>query len=140
MEYAARIHREGKHWLAEFPELPGCSTFAESREALAQEARDALEGWLQSELKARRVPPRPKRHRGTEWLSVRIDPTLAAKIGLRQAREAAGLSQSDVARLLGVTQQAIAKLEDPDRTAELSTVARAAEALGCVLALDILPA
>lgn len=140
MEYAARITREGRHWLAEFPDCPGCSTFAESENDLAKEARDALVGWLQSELKARRVPPRPKRHRGAGWLQVRIDPTLAAKIGLRQARDAAGLSQSALAERIGVSQQAIAKLEDPDRNAELDTIARVAEALGYVLALDIVPA
>ncbi len=140
MEYWARIGREGRYWLAEFPELPGCQTFATSEGKLASMAKEACEGWLEAQLQGRRIPPSAKTHRGTGWLVVRIDPVLAVKIALRRARAEAGLTQAELANRLGVTQQAIAKLEDPDRNVELETVRRVAEELGYELNVDVVPA
>lgn len=139
MEYAAKVTREGRYWLAEFPDCPGAQTFASSRAELAEMAREALEAWLMAELAARRVPPRHKVRRGAAYLRVPIAPLLAAKIALRQARDAAGLSQAELARRLGISQQAVAKLEDPDRNVELGTLERVAEALGYAVALDLVP-
>ncbi|MGQ0648245.1 MAG: helix-turn-helix domain-containing protein [Gemmatimonadaceae bacterium] len=140
MEYWAKVTEEGEHWLAEFPEAPGCQTFAESEAELPETAREALEGWLETQLQTRQVPPRPREHRGGGWLPIRIDARLAAKVGLRQARDAAGVTQSELARRIGVSQQSIAKLEDPDRNVELDTIVRAARALGYALELDVVPA
>ena len=33
MQYVATITRAGASWLAEFPDAPGCQTFAESERA-----------------------------------------------------------------------------------------------------------
>ena len=59
VEYVAEISREGDYWLAEFPDCPGCQTFATSKEALEVKAKDALEGWLAAHLEHGRVPPEP---------------------------------------------------------------------------------
>jgi transcriptional regulator with XRE-family HTH domain len=57
---------------------------------------------------------------------------------LRQAR---GLTQKQVAELLGTKQQAIARLEDPAYTGHsLSMVRRYVEALGANLDVTIIPA
>jgi predicted RNase H-like HicB family nuclease len=85
MEYWARVTREGRFWLAEFPEAPGCQTFVEAKGDLREAAREAIEGWLKAELQGRRIPPRPRSHRGGEWLRVHIDPQLGVKVALRQA-------------------------------------------------------
>ena len=61
MQYVATITREGKHWLAEFPDAPGCQTFAESEKGLRAMAQDALEGWLRAHLVSGDVPDRPRR-------------------------------------------------------------------------------
>lgn len=59
-------------------------------------------------------------------------------VALRQAR---GLTQKQVAELLGTRQQAIARLEDPAYTGHsLSMVRRYVEALGGSLRVTILPA
>lgn len=140
MEYWARITREGRHWLAAFPELPGCQTFASSEGKLKAMAKEACEGWLKAQLQLRRIPPFAKAHRGPDWLVVRIDPVLAVKVALRQARAEAGLTQAELASRLGITQQAVAKLEDPDRNVELATVARVVEELGYELNVGVVPA
>lgn len=134
MFYQAVVSREGRHWLAEFPDCPGCQTFARSKQALTAEARDALEGWLEAHLVHGEVPPTPRSHRGDDqMLRVDIDPALAVRVQLRQARAAAGLTQAELARRAGVTQQMIAKLERPGLNASIATLKKVATALGLVL-------
>src|SRR5512138_654694 len=107
MQYVARVSREGRNWLAEFPDCPGCQTFANRETALRGEARDALEGWLEAELAGGDVPPLPRFRgaRGEQMLAIRIDAVLSTRIQLRAARERAGLSQAQLAERLGVTRQ-----------------------------------
>ena len=143
MVYQARVTREGEHWLAEFPDCPGCQTFADSEAALGAEAQEALEGWLEAELAAGRVPPAPRPRRATAGgalLEVFVAPALAARVQLRQAREAAGLSQGELAKRVGVTRQAISQLESPDANLRLSTLERVAGVLGFVIDLTLRPA
>jgi HTH-type transcriptional regulator / antitoxin HipB len=61
------------------------------------------------------------------------------KIGalLRQAREAAGLSQEELARRLKTKKTAISRLENHAEDIELSTLKRAAVALGRRLQISI---
>ena len=134
MQYQAIVRWNGNSRLAEFPDCPGCQTFVHGNENLTAAATEALEGWLEAELHAGRVPPMPgalgRSPRGTRQLSVRINPQLTAKVQLRHARHARGWTQAQLAEELGVTQQAVAKLEDPDRSIEVATLARLAEVLG----------
>ena len=134
MQYQAIVRWEGNARLAEFPDCPGCQTFVDGNEDLTAAATEALEGWLEAELQAGRVPPMPgalvRSPRGTRPLAVRINPQLSAKVQLRHARQARGWTQAQLAEELGVTQQAVAKLEHPDRSIEIATLARLAEVLG----------
>ena len=58
-------------------------------------------------------------------------------VALRQAR---GLSQTTVAKLLGVTQPAVARLESEKiKTAQLTTLAKYVAVLGGRLKVEILP-
>jgi transcriptional regulator with XRE-family HTH domain len=58
---------------------------------------------------------------------------------LKQARREAGLSQADLARRLGVSQVAVAKLERPGANPTVDTLDRALWAAGWRLALDVTP-
>jgi predicted RNase H-like HicB family nuclease/DNA-binding XRE family transcriptional regulator len=134
MQYAAYVHQEGSHWLAEFPDAPGCQTFADSLAELRESAQEALEGWLEAHLAGGDAPPRPQLRfeapEGRQLLNVSIGPSLSAALAIRWARQDLGLSQAQLAARLGVTQQQIAKLENPDENPTLATVERAAKALG----------
>lgn len=44
--YLGRVMQEGDRYLIDFPDLPGCQTFAGSPEKLIAMARDAVTGWL----------------------------------------------------------------------------------------------
>lgn len=61
------------------------------------------------------------------------------KIGvvLRQAREAAGLTQEEVARRLSTTKSAISRIENHADDVRLSTLKRYAEAVGADLQIKL---
>src|SRR5579863_1445108 len=133
MHYVAYISKEGRQTLAEFPDCPGCQTFSDG-EDLAEVAREALEGWLEAHLIDGQVPPRPVERTGApagkSVARVPVRPGLAAALQIRWARHDAGLSQGDLGKKAGVSQQQIAKLENPDENPSLETIQKVARALG----------
>src|SRR5678810_289974 len=72
MRYAAVVTKEGKNTLATVPDAPGCQTFAEPGESIEQRIAKALQGWLEAELIAGRIPPEPRHRlpRGGIWVEV----------------------------------------------------------------------
>lgn len=130
MRYAAIITKEGRNTLAEFPDCPGCQTFAEPGESVAEQAQDALMGWLEAHLATGEVPPRPsRRHHKGKVLWVEVPARLAVKVLLRMERAEAGLTQTQLAKRAGVSQQAIAKLEHPKANPTIETLEKVAAAL-----------
>jgi transcriptional regulator with XRE-family HTH domain len=67
------------------------------------------------------------------WFFARI----AAQVSER--RHALGLSQVELAELVGTTQSAIARLESGGRPPRIDTLLRIAEALDCELAVELRP-
>ncbi len=141
MRYPAVVTKEGKNVLAEFPTCPGCQTFAPVRRDIEHEAKEALEGWLEANLQERKLPPRPpesfRARGGCEVLWVSVEPKLAVKLELRWARERAGLTQAELAKRAGISQPAIAQLEDPDSNPTIETLQKAAKALGTELSIRL---
>jgi len=134
MRYRANITQEGEHWLVDFPDCPGCQTFGESREEALAMAQEALEGWLEAHLVDGQAPPPPKAKRGE---LVPVGPKLGAVLQIRWEREAKGLSQAALAARAGVSQQQIAKLENPDGNPTLTTLEKVARALGLRLEVSL---
>jgi transcriptional regulator with XRE-family HTH domain/predicted RNase H-like HicB family nuclease len=141
MHYEALVVKEGRSWLISFPDCPGCQTFAERENDVVRSAQEALEGWLEANLAERRLPPRPKARRRTSSRSsvvaVSIAPVLSLALEVRWARDDQSLSQADLAARVGVSQQQIAKIEDPDANPTLATIARVLDALGLELELRV---
>lgn len=142
MFYAAVISREGKKWLSEFPDCPGCQTFAESAQELSNEAAEALAGWLEAHLVKGQVPPPPKANRrapaGKQLLHVPVEPALAVAVQIRQARANQRWTQSELAKRAGVSQQQIAKLERPGENPTIGTLVKVAKALDRALDVELL--
>jgi predicted RNase H-like HicB family nuclease/DNA-binding XRE family transcriptional regulator len=141
MRYPAIITKEGKSVLAEFPDVPGCQTFAGPGEDIAEAATEALVGWLEACMMGREVPPEPSRRaragRKTLWVVVPLK--LAMKVALRQVRVRAGLTQAALAKRLGVSQPMVAKLEDPDQNITIDTYERAVRALNVLPDIELRP-
>jgi transcriptional regulator with XRE-family HTH domain len=70
---------------------------------------------------------------------VEVPPRLAVKIELRWTRHRARLTQAQLAKRAGVSQQQIAQLEHPDSNPTLDTLERVARALGAHLELHLAP-
>lgn len=143
MHYVAFISYEGKRELAEFPDCLGCQTFADSDEDILEQAAEALEGWLEAHLAGGQIPPRPRVHYGAPtgaMARIPVRPGLAAALNLRWARHDAGLSQKALGARAGVSQQQIAKLEDPDENPSLETLEKVGKALGLYVSVALLPA
>lgn len=141
MEYPALIEREGKFVTAEFPDCPGCQTFAEKGQDIVAEASDALSGWLEAHLGRNLVPPKPSRvsGNGIRIIQVPVDPLLAIRLALRWARAEASLTQTQLADKLGMSQQQLARLESGDSNPTVRTIARVAEGLGRRVLMTLQP-
>jgi predicted RNase H-like HicB family nuclease/DNA-binding XRE family transcriptional regulator len=142
MRYQAVVTKEGRATLVHFPDCPGCHTQADPGEDVLALAQDALEGWLEAHLVQGWVPPLPsaRKHRlpaGAELAEVPVSPPLALRVCLRVARHEAGLSQSALAKKVGVSQQQIAAIESPDSNLTLNTLVKVAEALGRELEIGL---
>lgn len=143
MQFLARLNREGSRTLIDFPDAPGCSTFAEPYEHPGAVAKEAIEGWLEAHLTEGDAPPRPVAVGPDvsvgEWQLVRVDPMLAVRLQIRWARQDRALTQSGLAKLVGVSRQAISSLESPEANVTLGTLGKVASALGMDLDIALVP-
>jgi DNA-binding XRE family transcriptional regulator len=89
--------------------------------APANDERDDLD--LEIEARSRRNPEYPR-------ILAAAERTRALVRALADARERAGLTQAEVARRMGTTQPAVARLERGDADPRLSTVERYAQVVG----------
>jgi DNA-binding XRE family transcriptional regulator/predicted RNase H-like HicB family nuclease len=129
VEYFASVSKDGRSWLIEFRDAPGCQTCAGTKDEIAATAKEAIEGWLESWLVTGEAPPRPTGV-AAEGLRVEIDAALAIAIEIRWARLEQGLTQAELAERAGVTQQQINRLEKPGQNPSIKTIVKVASALG----------
>lgn len=139
MQYVASLSKEGRRTLIEFPDCPGCQTFAGSGKDVREVAREALEGWLEAHLALGEAspPPRQSRRTGRRHMAVTINPALAVRLQLRWARLRLGISQAELARRVNVTRQQISLLESPDANLTLGTLEKVVRALGMDLSIEL---
>ncbi|MGH7559399.1 MAG: helix-turn-helix domain-containing protein [Gemmatimonadales bacterium] len=140
MRYPAIVVREGSVWLIEFPDCPGCQTFARAAAEIEPRATEALEAWLETVLEGGQVPPPPRRRhapKGGELRQVTVPAGLSAAITIRRARAEAKLSQAALGQRIGVSQQAIAKLERSGGNVSIETLEKVARGLGRSVEIEL---
>ena len=134
MFYPAIVTPDDGAFVVTFPDAPGCVTQVDTVEQVLPMATEALAGWLEATLDAgdsvaapmvaRRAP------RGSRGVMVPVVPTaIALRIQLLQARAEEGLTQSELARRLGMSAQSVQRLERSGANPTLETLDRVASAL-----------
>jgi antitoxin HicB len=136
--YFARFTRQrGGGYLVAFPDLAGCLTEGRTLEEALTNAREALSGWLFVTIKKGDELPPARVRRGRAHRRIVPDLDVAIPLTILSARKRRGLSQQDVARALGITQQAYRKLELPGKSnPTLKTLEHLAEVLGLEIDLS----
>lgn len=141
MRYPALIDFDGDHIVAEFPDCPGCRVTAAPDEDVVAVAAPALQRWLAASLVDGAVPPRPSAAVVTrDWFEwVPVPPELARRLLLRWAA-AKRVSRAELARRAGVSEAALAVLEDESAKPSAKVLAGVARALGVIDGSDVTPA
>jgi antitoxin HicB len=137
MKYIAKLTQEDGRWLVDFPDCPGCQTFGNTKEEALAMAAEALEGWLETHLEYGDVPPRPRAHRGGVAIDVRTG--LDVAIQLRWLRDHLGLTQAELAKKVGVSQQQIAKLENASSNPTIRTLTQLTDRVGARIVVEVGP-
>jgi len=142
MEYWARVTTEGKRYLVDFPDAPGCQTFAAKKAEVYPRALDALEGWLEAHRAIGAAPPAPvtrRRRSGEGWMRVVVPAMLGIRLAVRWARHDLGLTQAQLAHRIGVAKQQISQIESPDANIRMDTLERLAAALSLDVEITLRP-
>lgn len=130
LQYTAFVRTVGDGLGFEFPQVPRCFGTAENEDELLVRAKAALEDHLRLELKTSKPPSWPGTYEVPEVqarrLHVTVAPALALALQLKRMRLRKGWSQGDVAARAGITQQQVAKLEDPNSNPTFATVSKVA--------------
>lgn len=125
------------------PPLTGVVTWGATREEAEANAVEALTAVLETLLDRGLPIPEPlaETSDGTEGEVVLVepDPSAAVPILLRKAREAAGLTQGELANKLGITYQAVQKWERAGANPTVATIQRVLRALGQRLEMELVP-
>ena len=131
MNYFAYISKQKSgEYLVEFSELEGCLSEGKTLKDAKKNASEALNGWLVSNCDRNLNIPDPKTRKGRNYYPIEVDLQVALAILLRKQRKLKHLLQSQIAKELGITQQAYAKLENPIKTnPSLSTLKKLSKAL-----------
>ena len=128
--------RQGHGFLVTFPDIPaaitGADTWGESRFL----AEDALIAALGAYIHMKEDLPAPSRPRDGQPL-IAVPPLQSAKLALYTEMRERGVSQSDLADMLGVGESDIRDLLDLDWD---STMAQVADALEAVKSAERVPA
>ena len=123
--------------LAQFIDVPEAHTFGASEaEAGGDHALDCLITALGGYMKLGREIPRPSPARGRPV--VMLPPLVAAKLALYQAMRAEGITRTELARRLGLQENAVRRLLDLDHRSHIDQVDRALAALGKRLEVRVL--
>jgi predicted RNase H-like HicB family nuclease/DNA-binding XRE family transcriptional regulator len=136
-----RFHaaEEGGYWGESIPPLRGVYTQGDTLEEARAHAREAvtlmLEGLLDDNAPIPRPPAAGELAVGVDWIVP--EPEVLTPILLRWAREDARLTQGELATRLGVTYQAVQKLERSGANPSIKTLAKVARALGRELRLAL---
>src|SRR5690349_9108667 len=109
LAYPVTLERDGKGYLAYFPDIPEALTSGDTKEEALEMARDALETAMDFYFDDRRqVPPPSKPKRGQDVVS--LPATTAAKVLLLNEMLRQRVTPADLARRMHASPQSVNRL------------------------------
>ena len=133
MVYHCTIEKEGKEYIAQFPDMPNIVTCGFSRDEALAMAKEALDGCLEADISQGSIIPKPSFKKGNP---ITVANHIAVAMQLREIR--GDQSQTDVAKKLGLSYQAYQRLENPKKSnPTIKTLERIAHVFGRELNVQI---
>ena len=126
---------EGGGYYVVFPDVRGALTGGKTRAEALEMAQDALTVALAGYVIAGWDIPSPSPVAPGQDL-IALEPVAAAKLALYIAMRKRGISESDLAERLNLTESAVKKILIPDRYSHITTVMKALRAVGHSLILQ----
>jgi antitoxin HicB len=120
---------EGGNLMVRFRDLPEAITSGRNMADAIEQAADCLQEALAGRLVRRDAIPRPSRQRPEER-RIPVAMYLAPKLALFNAMQRSGISNSDLARRLGVTELIVRRMLDPKHETKTGKIEAALRALG----------
>lgn len=111
LAYAAQIEKQYDSYVGTFPDLENVITYGGTIEEALQNAEEALNGCIESDLERGFVISPPSTISGKNIFNIPVAPHIAVAIMLRSLR--ADRPQTEVARQLNISYQVYQRLENP---------------------------
>lgn len=136
--YPIRFEADGDAISAQgLPPFTGVITYGATMEEARFNAAEALTLEMQCRLDEGGDIPKPEVQEGPGIEMIEPDAVVTVPLQLRWAREAAGLTQGDLAGRLGVSYQSVQKLERSGANPSIKTLSKVSRALGRRLTVAI---
>ncbi len=120
----------------QFVDIPEAHTSGANEAAAGEQALDCLISALGGYVKLARKIARPSPARGRPVAI--LPPLVAAKLALYEAMRAQSITRTELARRLGLEENAVGRLLDLDHRSHLDQIGRALTALGKRLEVRVL--
>ena len=124
--------------LVHFVDVPEAHTFGATEAAASELALDCLIAALGGYIRLGRKIPGPSPARGRPIAT--LPPLVAAKLALYEAMRAQAITRTELARRLGLQENAVRRLLDLDHRSHIDQIDRALAALGQRLEVRVLQA
>ncbi|WP_137389999.1 helix-turn-helix domain-containing protein [Rhodoligotrophos defluvii] len=134
--FPAILTPEEETIIVRFRDLPEAITEGATRAEAMAAAVDCLDVALLFRAREEEPIPEPSPKARGEVV-VAPSPAVAAKLILRQAFVESGLSQSELARRIGVGETEVRRMLDPDHATKIDRLDRALRVLGRRLVVDV---
>jgi len=122
-----------------FPDLRGANTDGKDKQEATEEAIDCLGSYIAEAIATKRpIPPPSALKRGQRLVPVPF--WIAGKLALYSAMRQQGISNSELARRLGIRETVIRRMLDPDHATKPEKLQAALAELGQVLAVSVVAA
>lgn len=130
MEFHASIRKSEGSYLVSFPDFPNINTFGSSLSEALENAKEALNGTLETEFeRGYSLPAASDRSGKRSYHPIRVLPHIEIAYELKKFRN--GHSQTEIARKLGISYQSYQKLENPRKcNPTVKTLERIGRVLG----------